>query len=112
MTDRSRAPGRIDLRAVDEPADSLQAERVIAAAMSRTGIGREPKEDVLANIMNYSRPLLATAAALILIATGTLIVTQRQAQAVPPESLLATWAESSHVPTNGELLTAFQGYDR
>ncbi len=112
MTDRSREPGRIDLRAVDAPADPLQAERVIAAAMSRMAVVRESRGDVLASIMSYSRPLFAAAAALILIATGTLIVTQRRAATDQPASLLATWAESSHVPTNGELLAAFQGYDR
>lgn len=112
MTDQSREPGRIDLRTVDAPADPLQAERVVAAAMSRMAVGRESKGDVLASITTYSRPLLAAAAALILIATGTLILTQREAQTVPAEGLLATWAESSHVPTNGELLAAFQGYDR
>jgi hypothetical protein len=26
--------------------------------------------------------------------------------------VLATWAESSHVPTNAELLATFQGYTR
>ena len=111
MTDRSREPGRIDLRAVDLPADPLQAERVIAAAMSRMAEGRESKGDVLVTIMSYSRPLLAAAAALILIATGTLMIGERRATD-EPVSLLATWAESSHVPTNGELLAAFQGYDR
>ena len=112
MTDSLREPGRIDLRAIDEPADPLQAERVIAAAMSRIVADGESSGDVLASIGVYARPLLATAAALVLIATGTLIVTQSRTPTDQSASMLASWAETSHVPTNGELLAAFQGYSR
>lgn len=111
MTDRSRELGRIDLRAIDEPADPLQAQRVIAAAMARMAAG-ESSGDVLASIVTYARPLLAAAAALVLVATGTLLVTHGRTQNDQPASVLATWAESSQLPTNGELLAAFQGYDR
>jgi hypothetical protein len=112
MTDRTREPGRIDLGAIDQPADPLQAERVIAAAMSRIGADGDSSDDVVASIVTYSRPLLAAAAALLVVATGTLIVSQRRTEHDQPANVLATWAESSHVPTNGELLAAFQGYDR
>jgi len=112
MTDISREPGRIDLRAIDEPADPARAERVIAAAVSRIAADRNPRGDVLATIAIYARPLLAAAAALVVIATGTLIVTQRPTQQDQASSVLASWAESNHVPTNGELLAVFQGYDR
>jgi hypothetical protein len=112
MTDSSLERGRIDLRPIDEPADPLQAERVIAAAMSRMAANGESSGDVLASIGVYARPLLATAAALLLIATGTLIVTQSRIATDQSASVLASWAETSHVPTNGELLAAFQGYNR
>lgn len=112
MTESAREPGRIDLRAIDQPADPLQAERVISAAMARHAAERGSDADVLATIVIYTRPLLAVAAALVVVATGTLIVTQRQTEPVQPASVLASWAESSHVPTNGELLAVFQGYDR
>jgi hypothetical protein len=112
MTDISREPGRIDLRAIDEPGDQARAERVIAAAMSRVAADRNSGGDVLSTIVIYSRPLLAAAAALVVIATGTLITTPRRTQQDPPASVLASWAESNHVPTNGELLAVFQGYDR
>ena len=112
MTDISREPGRFDLRAIDEPADPARAERVIAAAMARIAADRNPGGDALGTIVIYARPLLAAAAALVVIATGTLIVTQRPAQDVQPAGVLASWAESNHVPTNGELLALFQGYDR
>lgn len=112
MTESSREPGRIDLRAIDHPPDQLQAERVISGAMARLAAERDSGGDVLATIVIYTRPLLAVAAALVLVATGTLMSTQRQTEPVEPASVLASWAESSHVPTNGELLAVFQGYDR
>lgn len=112
MTDGSREPGRIDLRAIDALPDALQARRVIAAVMSRMAADGESKGDVLTSVLSYARPLLAAAAALLLIATATLILTQGRTQDNQPASVLATWAESSHVPTNGELLAAFEGYDR
>ena len=112
MTDTSRESGRIDLRAIDEPADPARAERVIAAAMARAAANRNSRSDVFATIAVYARPLLAAAAALVVIATGTLMLTQRPAQDVQPAGVLASWAESNHVPTNGELLALFQGYDR
>lgn len=112
MTESPRQPGRIDLRPIDHPPDQLQAERVITAAMARFASERDSNSDVLANIVIYARPLLAVAAALVLIATGTLISTQRQTEPIEPASVLASWAESSYVPTNGELLAVFQGYDR
>jgi len=112
MTESSHEPGRIDLRPIDHPPDDLQAERVISAAMARFAAGRDSNDDVLANIVIYTRPLLAAAAALVLAAAGTLIGTQRETEPIEPASVLASWAESSHVPTNGELLAVFQGYDR
>lgn len=112
MTERSRDPGRIDLSAIDRPADPFQAQRVIAGAMSRIVANRESSGDVVGSIVIYTRPLLAAAAALLLVATGTLLTTERPAQSDQAANVLATWTESSHVPTNGELLAAFQGYDR
>lgn len=112
MTESSHEPRRIDLRAIDHPPDPLQAERVISGAMARFAAERDSGDDVLATIVIYTRPLLAVAAALVLAATGTLISTQRQTEPLEPGSVLASWAESSHVPTNGELLAVFQGYDR
>ena len=112
MTDISREPGRINLRAVDEPADPARAGRVIAAAMSRIAADRTSRVDVLTTLVIYARPLVAAAAAFVIIATGTLMVTQSPAHEDQPASVLASWAESNHVPTNGELVAVFQGYDR
>lgn len=112
MTDHSREPGRIDLRAIDEPADPAQADRVITVALSRMSEGAERTSYVLASIEAYTRPLLAVAATLLLAATGTLLLTPGRAVADEPTSVVANWAASSYVPTNGELLATFQGYGR
>lgn len=112
MTDQTRDPGRIDLRAIDEPADPNQAERVIAAVRSRKRVPMSETADVLAGVAAWSRPILAAAAALLLAATATLLRTRERAQDDQPVSVVASWAESSYVPTNGELLAAFQGYGR
>src|SRR5687768_13477785 len=113
MTDRSPEPGRIDLRAFEEPADPLQAERVVSAAMARMSVARtEPRHDVISSLSDYSRPMLAAAAVLLAVVTATMIFTGRRAPDLQPAIVLATWAEAQHVPTNGELLAAFQGYGR
>ena len=112
MTDHSREPGRIDVRAIDEPADPGQADRVISVVLSRLSEGPEATSNVLASIEAYTGPLLAVAATLLLAATGTLLLTGGRAEADQPTSIVANWAASSHMPTNGELLATFQGYGR
>jgi hypothetical protein len=114
MTDGTHEPGRIDLRAIDGPADSLQADRVIAAALARRKTREELETDVPATIAAYARPLLMAAAALVAAASATLLLTRARAagESTPPTAILAAWAETSHVPTNAELLAAFQEYGR
>jgi hypothetical protein len=111
MTDNARDPGRIDLRAIDTPADPLQSGRVIAAVLARMA-AEDDATDVLGSVVVYSRPLLAAAAVLLMIAAGTLFLTRGRTQTDQRANMLAAWAQSSHVPTNGELLATFQGYDR
>jgi len=103
MIDDSTEPGRIDLRALDEPADQAQADRVIRAALARAaaGRGRPPR----------AAPLFATAAVLLL-AAGLLLFAPRRASYDEAAGLVAAWTVSSHVPTNAELLAAFGGYGR
>lgn len=108
MTEDSREPGRIDLRAFDEPADPVRAERVIGAALARASYaGRvggaasdRPGRRVAA---------LFGAAALLLLAAGLLLFATRRPVA-SASGLVAAWTLSSHVPTNAELLAAFGGY--
>ncbi|MBA3341307.1 MAG: hypothetical protein H0T48_05680 [Gemmatimonadaceae bacterium] len=113
MTDHSMEPGRIDLRAIDEPEDALQADRIIAAALARSRGGpNQPRLDALESLSGYLRPMLAIAASLLIVATGTVIALGPPEPSSQPVAILAEWTESQHVPTNGELLVAFQGYGR
>jgi hypothetical protein len=123
MTDQPRTspPGssaRIDLRAIDS-ADSGQADRVIAAAMSRISSSpppeQYPRDTVVALAERFTRPALLAAAVLAAVAIGTVAFTnarhERDSSPLTSQvATLASWAQSQHVPTNGELLLAFQGY--
>jgi hypothetical protein len=120
MTEQSPTPpgssGRIDLRAIDS-ADARQADRVIAAAMSRIATSPEqyPGDTLVALAERFTRPALVAAALLAAVAIGTVAYSDapRERDSSPLASQVATltsWAESQHVPTNGELLLAFQGY--
>lgn len=111
MTEQT--PGRIDLRAI-EHADSAQADRVIAAALARIAAspGQQPRDVVVDWVERFTRPALIAAAMLAAVAIGTLALTDRRSDPAPQVAALATWVESQHVPTNGELLLTFQGYGR
>lgn len=111
MIDNSSGHGRIDLRAIDVRDPSPQADRVIAAAMARITANPAASSDVFGSILIYSRQLIAAAAVLVALAAGTLLTVQGRS-ADSSTTLVASWAQSSHVPTNAELLTSFQGYDR
>ncbi len=113
MIDHSIEPGRIDLRAIDEPEDALQADRIIAAALARSRASpNQPRLDALESLSGYLRPMLAIAATLLIVATGTVIALGPPVSSAQPATVLADWTQSQHVPTNGELLVAFQGYGR
>lgn len=114
MTDDPRDPehGRIDLRVVDEPPISARADRVIASAMSRARWRGGPREDVVAGLLVYARPVLAAAAVLLILVAGALRLEPERQSSASSASVLTNWAEAGHVPTNGELLMAFHGYER
>jgi nitrate/nitrite transporter NarK len=108
MTEDSREPGRIDLRAFDEPADPARAERAIGAALARASYPRSVG-GAASDRPGRRVAALFGAAALLLLAAGLLVFAPRR----PPESapgLVAGWTLSSHIPTNAELLAAFGGY--
>jgi hypothetical protein len=109
MTDHSRDPGRIDLRAID----ASNEERVVANVMSTIrSMPVEETVDVWWSIGRYARPVLAAAAGFVIIALGVVALTRRGADETQYASTLEEWTTSSHVPTNGELLATFQGYQR
>lgn len=111
MTEDSREPGRIDLRALDEPADPTQAARVISAALARVAIGGGATAE-WGGHGRHTAPLLAAAATVLLLVAGLLLFAPRRGPVDEAASLIAEWSTSSHVPTNGELLAAFGGYER
>jgi hypothetical protein len=107
MTDDSSKPGRIDLRAFDEPADPARAELVIGAALARVALGASGAGAVPGSVARRPAALFG-AAALLLLAAGLLLVAPRPSR--DATNLLVAWTLSSHVPTNAELLGAFGGY--
>lgn len=113
MIEHSKSPGRIDLRAIDEASQSPVADRVIAGVLARSAefLGK-PQPDVFATLGAHLRPLFAAAAILLVIATGALAFVGGPSRVTAADTVLAEWTQSNHVPTNGELLIAFQGYAR
>jgi hypothetical protein len=112
MTEPSRPPGRIDLRAIDAD-DPRRVDRVVGAVLQRIAAlpPRPAAVSVLEAVSQYAR--LALAAAVILAVAASLLVTQRRDSGDDTSlAALADWATEAHTPTNGELLAAFAGYAR
>jgi hypothetical protein len=100
---------RIDLRALDAAARPGEADRVVGAVRARiAGAG----DHGLGELDRLLRPALLAAALLVALALGVLSATARGTAAPDPELVLVAWAEAQHVPSNAELLAAFQGYAR
>ena len=116
MTDSSKPPDRVDLRAL-APTDA-QAERVIGGVMSRLAtrpqVVAPPASDVLTIVGRYFPPAWIAAAAALAIAGSAAVVASRRNEPLPTsiDVTVAAWAAQQHVPTNAELLAAFQGYQR
>ena len=106
----------VDLRAVAPT--NAQADRVIGGVISRLAtrsqIVEPPPSDVLTIVGRYFPPAWIAAAAALAIAGSAAVVASRrnQAEATSIDMTVATWAAQQHVPTNAELLAAFQGYQR
>src|SRR5215210_1925983 len=105
---------RLDLSALAP--DAADSERVIgvvlASLASRPQRTVAPAHDVLAIVGRHLPRTWIAAAAAVAIIGSTVVVSRTQARAEPVTSTLAAWAAQQHVPTNGELLVAFQGYQR
>jgi hypothetical protein len=97
---------RLDLRSLDAGDDPVRTDAVVRSVMS--GIVRRPRGDDVRELRRYRVALLAAAAAFLVTALGAVRV-QRDAQS-PDSDAIAEWARDGHVPTNGELLAAYQGY--
>ena len=114
MTDERQRPGRVDLRALEAHRDAHRADRVIEAAMARISALPVASRSVgvIESLGSYLRPVAVAAAVLLMLATGAVLATDDLPSESRAIATLANWAESGHVPTNGELLVAFQGYGR
>jgi hypothetical protein len=109
MTDPQAPEGRLDLRVLDADHDPDRSDVVIGAVMSRIAATSQPRDD-LAIMRRYQRLALAAAAVLAAIATAAVVAAPRRSQLAAPTDVIASWTETQHVPTNGELLAAYQGY--
>jgi hypothetical protein len=104
MTDPRESIGRVDLRALDLERDQTRENNLVAGVMARL----QPRPpDVIPLLM--VRRYLAIGAA-VLAAIAALTVLQSRGRDADGDALLMTWTTSGHVPTNGELLAAYQGY--
>jgi hypothetical protein len=108
MTDRRPVDGRVDLRGLDLGQDARREDASVAAVMSRLSHAPQPvAEAAPVELLRLRRVLLVAAAVLAAIAATTVVRTRRP-DASP--DVIAGWTQSSHVPTNGELLAAYHGY--
>jgi hypothetical protein len=112
MTDHP-SPGRekrVDLHALEAGADDARTNAVVAAVLSRIAASASRRDDDIAALARAQRALLAVAAALVAVATATIVAAPRRPTEPPTTDVIASWAESRHVPTNGELLATYRGY--
>jgi hypothetical protein len=115
MTDEPTPLGRVDFHAIADDPEFANVERVMAAVLRARSL-RAPSakrfhHDVFSALGRRARPLAAAAAVLLAASLATLALIPRT-PASAPQHTLATWVQSNHVPTNGELLSTFQGYGR
>ena len=111
MTERPDDSGgpRLDLRALDIADNRTRADAVMRAVLEQI-TARRSQPEWLAWMPRAQRSLAAAAAILLLLAGAVVLAEGRGNPGADVADLMATWASSGHVPTNGELLAAYQGY--
>ena len=82
---------------------------MIRAVIDRLADSPREVADELTRLLRARRRLLVIAAMLAGVAAATVLANPRRSPAAP-EDLISTWALTSHVPSNSELLAVFQGY--
>lgn len=112
MTDPSFNNRRLDLRALDAAMDATRDNAVITEVMSRIASETPGAADDITRLVRAQRRLLAVAAVLAAIAAAAVLASPRRPaeSPTPAPEVIASWTESRHVPTNGELLAVYQGY--
>lgn len=104
-----RVESRLDLRALDVGEDVAREDAVIQAALRR--ISTRARDAEWPDWLTRAQRGVAAAAAVLLLLAGAVLLTQSEPHApTDPAELLQHWARSSHIPTNGELLSAYMGY--
>src|SRR5688572_23251319 len=106
---RETGQGRLDLRALDAGPDPTRTAATGGAVPSSISAAGSPRGDVIPRLLRAQRHLLALAAVLAAIATAAVVTGPRRSE-VGASDVIASWAETSYVPTNGELLAAYHGY--
>ncbi|MDQ2889723.1 MAG: hypothetical protein M3R65_04085 [Gemmatimonadota bacterium] len=114
-TNSAKGRGRVDFRAISDDPDFANVDRVMAAVFTKTSArfgSSEPfRRGIFGVIVGHAGALAAAAAILITASLTTLAVLPRKPAPAPGQTL-AKWVQSNHVPTNGELLSTFEGYGR
>lgn len=115
MTDEMRKPGRVDFTAISDDPEFANVGRVMTAVFAQSGAGSESpvlsRRGMFRVVLGHAGTL-AAAAAILLTASLTTLALLARTPASAPGQTLATWVQSNHVPTNGELLSTFEGYTR
>ena len=114
MTDERSSSGdrgaRIDLRALDAGPDAARGEAVIGAVMARIAANLAGTTDDITRLLRARRRLVAVTVALAGLAAVVMLAFPRLPAGTRAGDPVSSWAQSSHVPTNAELLVVFQGY--
>jgi hypothetical protein len=115
MTDQTREPGRVDFHAFADDPQFGDVERVMRGVLEEhrasTSRSRRRQQYVFGVLATHARPL-ATAAAIVIALSLAALTLPGATSAAAPQQTLATWVQFNHIPTNGELLSTFQGYGR
>jgi hypothetical protein len=99
----------LDLRALDAEADDSRADMVVRSVLE--ALPKRHAVPHLARALGRIRLAMAVAATVLaMLATGAVLAERRERDAMTVADLMERWTQSDHVPTNGELLTAYQGY--
>lgn len=105
------AESRLDLQALELTDDPAHEDAVIQAAVRRISTSTRARDAEWPVWMTRARRGLAAAAAVLLFLAGAVVLAQSgEGAPTDPAELIQHWARSSHIPTNGELLSAYMGY--
>lgn len=105
MTDTQSDEGRLDLRALDAAPDGASEDRIVAATLARL----RPRDDAALPFLAWRRYAALVAAVLAAIALVSLLASRPRGGG-SGEYQLAYWLQTGHVPSNGELLAVYHGY--